>query len=537
MSKRLFIVLVILMSLSLIGIIFVQGYWIASAVNEKQESFSLNANQVLSSVSEKIKQSENLKYYTKFQKLMDSVGKPKNEQLIDVFQIVSRDDKNNKTSIYTRGILEQDFNISPTFIDSSLENNLDDNNEIKEFPKDIKNFTRVATTTIYREDLLDDTQLGMSPVERLKKVDNVSRMMAQHEDVIEKIVKQIPIHKRLSNELIDFLMQEYLNELDLNIDYEFGVYDDGLATKIKTSKFKISSDGLYDVPLFQNNKGESDFTLYVSFPKRNKYVLSSIMGMAILSIVFTLIIIIAYSSALYQLIKQKQISEIKTDFINNMTHEFKTPIATINLALDAVQNPKIIDDKDRVKRYLTMIREENKRMHAQVENVLRISKLEKNQLEISKEAVDVHDLVEDAISHIELIVEDRKGYVKTHFEAIGATVLANDTHFTNVLVNVLDNAVKYSEEAPKIDVYTENSKNNSILIKIKDQGQGMSKSVQKRIFEKFYREHTGDIHNVKGHGLGLAYVKRIIDDHEGQVSVESEKGKGSTFIIKLPLIS
>jgi two-component system phosphate regulon sensor histidine kinase PhoR len=258
--------------------------------------------------------------------------------------------------------------------------------------------------------------------------------------------------------------------------------------------------------------------------------------MILLSILFTSIIIIAYSSAIYQLIKQRQISQIKTDFINNMTHEFKTPIATINLALDAIKNPKIINDQDKVMRYLGMIKEENKRMHAQVENVLRISKLEKNELNMGKERLELHDIAEDAIMHIELLVEDRNGYVKTHFEADKSSVLANDTHFTNVIVNILDNAIKYSDDAPKIDVYTENIGNN-IILKIVDQGNGMPKHVAKRVFEKFYREHTGNVHNVKGHGLGLAYVKRIVEDHHGHISVESEKGKGSTFIIKLPLIS
>jgi len=276
--------------------------------------------------------------------------------------------------------------------------------------------------------------------------------------------------------------------------------------------------------------------LYVDFPQRKKFLLSSILGMIALSILFTSIIIIAYSSAIYQLIKQRRISQIKTDFINNMTHEFKTPIATINLALDSIRNPKIIGDQEKVMRYLKMIKDENKRMNAQVENVLRISKLEKNELNISKERIKLHDIVEDAVSHIELIVEDRKGYVKVHLDAEKSSVLANETHFTNVVVNILDNAVKYSDESPKIDVYTENIGNN-ILLKIADQGNGMSKQVQKRVFEKFYREHTGNVHNVKGHGLGLAYVKRIVDDHQGHISVESEKGKGSVFTIKLPLIS
>jgi len=495
-------------------------------VTSKQESFTLNANQILANVSQRVSDSENRRYYLKFQELIDSVGDPKDTQLTNVFLIQSRDEKSNETSIYTRGILEEDYNIFPSFIDNTTE---DDSTSIK-------NYTRYETRTIYREDFLDNADVKLSPVQKFKKISNVSKVMVEYKDMISKLTRQIPIDDRISNLSLEFLLQGYLDEQGSDLDFEFGVYDDGLATKIKSDNFKITNEGMYDVPLFEENDRQSGYTLYVSFPKRNKYVLSSIMGMAIMSIVFTLIIIIAYSSALYQLIKQKQISEIKTDFINNMTHEFKTPIATINLALDAIRNPKVIDNKDKVKRYLGMIREENKRMHAQVENVLQISKLEKNQLEISKEEIDIHDLIEDAMSHIELIVEDQKGYIKTHLNANDSMVMANDTHFTNVLVNILDNAVKYTEGEPKIDIYTEKVKND-IQIKIKDQGQGMSKSVQKRIFEKFYREHTGDIHNIKGHGLGLAYVKRIVDDHDGQVSVEGEKGKGSTFIIKLPLIS
>lgn len=292
---------------------------------------------------------------------------------------------------------------------------------------------------------------------------------------------------------------------------------------------------MYKAPIFKDSEGVSNFSLLLTFPSMKKYIFSSVMGMALLSLVFTLVIVLAYSSAIYQLIKQKRISEIKSDFINNMTHEFKTPIATINLAVEAIRNPKSIEDKEKVLRYLGMIRDENKRMHAQVENVLRISKLEKNQLDISKDRVNMHDIVTDAIAHIDLIVQDRGGYVNAHLDAERADVLANEMHMTNVIVNILDNAVKYSPETPKIDVYTEVAK-NSIIIKVQDQGAGMSKAVLKKVFEKFYREHTGDIHNVKGHGLGLAYVKRIIDDHQGEVYAESEKGKGSTFYIKLPLI-
>ncbi|MGE5942991.1 MAG: sensor histidine kinase, partial [Flavobacteriales bacterium] len=332
------------------------------------------------------------------------------------------------------------------------------------------------------------------------------------------------------------VLSKKLKENDVDIAYEFAIYSGDLSTKVHTDNFENNKYDTYGVNMFYDENNQSSYKLLVNFPEDRKFILSSISSMITLSVIFTLIILLTYTSALYQLLKQRKISEIKTDFINNMTHEFKTPIATINLALDAIKNPKIIDDKDKVLRYLNMIKEENKRMHAQVENVLRISKLEKNELNISKDKVDLHDLIEDAITHVELIVEDRQGYIKTHLEAVKSTVLANETHFTNVIVNILDNAIKYSPNAPKIDVYTENVGTN-ILLKIKDQGSGMSKVATKRVFEKFYREHTGNIHNVKGHGLGLAYVKRIVDDHQGYVSVESEKDKGSIFTIKLPLIS
>jgi two-component system phosphate regulon sensor histidine kinase PhoR len=206
------------------------------------------------------------------------------------------------------------------------------------------------------------------------------------------------------------------------------------------------------------------------------------------------------------------------------------------LALDAIKNPKIIDDKEKVFKYLQMIKDENKRMHAQVENVLRISKLEKKELNIIKESTNIHGVIEDAIEHVHLILEDRQGTITKHFDAIRSSVLLNEVHFINVIVNILENAIKYTPTVPKIEIITENVK-DFVIIKVKDNGVGMSKVAQKRVFEKFYREHTGDIHDVKGHGLGLAYVKKIIDDHNGQIYVESEKGKGSTFIIKIPLIN
>ena len=526
MNKRLFVLLVILMSLSLIGIISVQLYWIKSSVEDKEEQFSTAVSEVLNKVTDKIENREMKDYSNRFLNLKDSIGEFKSSHLSNIF-FIDRDLNSNEILFYSHGILEEDYNIASTFIDSG--NGSDTTT--------IKNYTSKRTKTIFKEEFgLDGKRYKLNPIQKLEKVGGLSSIdKAVFDDVYREYAENVPIHKRVTKQEIELLLDREFQNHALDIEYEYGIYSRGLPTKVKTKRFKYSKANIYKSPIFRNSEGNSDFSLLLTFPKKKKFLMQSVMGMAALSLLFTLIIVVAYSGAIYQLIRQKQISEIKSDFINNMTHEFKTPIATINLAVEAIRNPQIISDGQKVERYLGMIRDENKRMHAQVENVLRISKLEKNQLDISKDRVDVHDIIKKAIAHVELIVQDRGGYINPHLDAERTEVLANDVHFGNVMVNILDNAVKYSPESPKIDVYTEVAKNN-IIIRVEDQGAGMSKAVLKKVFEKFYREHTGDIHNVKGHGLGLAYVKKIVDDHQGEVYAESEKGKGSTFYIKLPLI-
>jgi len=523
MGKKLFILLVVLMSLSLIGIIFVQAFFINNTLKNEEKNFTLNVKRSLSSVSKAIEDKEFEVYSQRLQNLIESGVDPDSTAIRQVF-ILEQDDLSNETRIYGNAISEESFKVPSLFFDIGL---------------DSFNLSRVRNTRI-TETYDNSTIDGNRSISLQKSIRNFSNLTllekAQFESITRDQFKNIPVYKRVSVDDVSYLLEKQLENNGIDTDFEFAIYDRDLSTKVQSENFDLNPDSTIGIPVFLDNNKESDYMLYVDFPQRKKFLLSSILGMIALSILFTSIIIIAYSSAIYQLIKQRRISQIKTDFINNMTHEFKTPIATINLALDSIRNPKIIGDQEKVMRYLKMIKDENKRMNAQVENVLRISKLEKNELNISKERIKLHDIVEDAVSHIELIVEDRKGYVKVHLDAEKSSVLANETHFTNVVVNILDNAVKYSDESPKIDVYTENIGNN-ILLKIADQGNGMSKQVQKRVFEKFYREHTGNVHNVKGHGLGLAYVKRIVDDHQGHISVESEKGKGSVFTIKLPLIS
>ena len=527
MNKLFFRVLVVLMSLSLIGIILVQVYWFNTSFKNNEEQFRFHVKQVIGNVADKLEKEEAFSFVDKYKKLKDSIGKEPQKSDFLEFGYYQRNSRTNETIIYSNNIISEDYNISSSFFDKKLDS-------IK-----LKNFSSKRATEIYSNADIDKSGINqkINPDITIKKSGKLDILdNAQFEIFFKDIAATKPVQERVSKERLQSLLREELELNEVKTPFEYSIYSNGLATKVQSENFRFDKDDTYSIPIYKDNDGIERYMLLVCFPQKEKFLFSELVGISLLSIIFTLVIIIAYSSALNQLMRQRQISEIKTDFINNMTHEFKTPIATINLALDSIKNPKVIEDKEKVHRYLQMIRDENKRMHAQVENVLRISKLEKKELEINKESTNIHEILEDAIEHVNLIIEDRQGSITTHLEATRTTVLLNEMHFTNVLVNVLDNAIKYSSDVPIIDVYSENIK-DFIIIKIKDQGIGMSKVAQKRIFEKFYREHTGDVHNVKGHGLGLSYVKRIIEDHNGQIFVESEKGKGSTFIIKIPLIN
>lgn len=529
MNKILFRTLVVLMSLALIGITLVQVYWIKSSLEQSEEQFKYQVKQVLANVSDRLEQNEMNAFYSQYNKLKDSIGRPVYEQDLIAFKAVQTDINTKETILFSNTITSHDYNINLSFFDINADS----------IP--VRSYTTRSRTEIYRGNPLKDNHSvssGMAPDEVIEfegESDVLKR--AQFEISLKNLASLMPIQNRISVTEVNRLLTEQFKNYGISTSFEFAVYSNGLATKVKSDRFRFDKESTFSIPVFDEyDDTRNNVELLVSFPQKEKYLFSDVIGITILSLIFTLIIIVAYVSALNQYIKQRKISEIKTDFINNMTHEFKTPIATINLALDAIKNPKVREDLERSDRYLQMIREENKRMHAQVENVLRISKLEKREVEIEKQPEDIVEFVDNAIEHVRLIVESREGTITKHFDATRTTVLLNDVHFTSALVNILDNAIKYSPDAPIIDVYTENVK-DFILIKIQDKGQGMSKAVQKRVFEKFYREHTGDVHNVKGHGLGLAYVKNIVEDHNGQIFVESEKGKGSTFTIKLPLIN
>jgi two-component system, OmpR family, phosphate regulon sensor histidine kinase PhoR len=273
--------------------------------------------------------------------------------------------------------------------------------------------------------------------------------------------------------------------------------------------------------------------LVIIVPNYKKQVWKSLTLMIIGSGLFTLIILAAFYLTVRTLIKQKKISEIKSDFINNMTHEFKTPLATISLAVDALKNEKVKTDPTKADYFTAIIKEENKRMNRHVETILQAALMDRQELKLNLQPLHVHEVIHRVLDNFKLQMQEKEASVVLRLDARKDLILADEIHFSNMMNNLIDNAVKYSEQGLKLEIAS-NSTPKGIVIKVQDNGIGMSKETMKRVFEKFYRAHTGNVHNVKGFGLGMSYVKSVIDALKGKIKVDSTLGRGTTFTLELP---
>tara|TARA_B100001113_G_scaffold132290_1_gene108246 strand:+ start:3189 stop:4775 length:1587 start_codon:yes stop_codon:yes gene_type:complete len=527
LKRNIFLSLVLLTIASIVGIILFQGYWIYSAWKNKEEEFSLSVQQSIQKVSKEIQERELSDYISAYEKFIDSIGSPDNANFAEVYLFLDDDKSNDLMSYYAYGILQEDYNIKSYL----TENDSTAVGKMIDF-KSVEN-----TTIIDKNNIFDRANNLTSSIEKIKTVNRINLYDQAKREAFTQYSKNIPIHKRLNANELNFLIERELENKNINTPFDFLVLNNGLVTKVKSNNYIEKYLGpKYFTPLFFDENGIAQYELVVFFPNKDQYVLSSIFGIGALTFFLTVIIVIVSSTALYQMIKQKKNSEIKTDFINNMTHEFKTPIATINLALDSISNPKLISKPNKINNYIKMIREENSRMLDQVENILTISQLERSNDTLIKNSINMHPIINNAINHIKLITSSKGGKIIKNFKANDDLFYGNKNHFTNVLINILDNAIKYSKKPPQIKIETNNDDSN-IFISIKDKGIGMDSNTQKKIFEKFYREQSGNIHDIKGHGLGLSYVKKIIDIHKGLIKINSKKGEGSNFIISVPLIN
>jgi two-component system phosphate regulon sensor histidine kinase PhoR len=347
-----------------------------------------------------------------------------------------------------------------------------------------------------------------------------------------------------------FLRRDLIINQGIMLDYQYGIYsnksksffmkngnyvvefEDNKSSSTMRDEAKILSTP-YRISLFEDFQYSEPSDLILYFPGRQGFLWKALLPIMISSIIFTSLILFCFFYTINIIFKQKKISEIKNDFINNMTHEFKTPIATISLATDSIGSPMIIGNEDKIRRFLSIIKAENRRMLDQVEKVLQMARFEKNEVELKNEEVNINDLMQTAVDNAQLKVSERGGSISLDLSSKKPIIMADKTHISNILANLLDNAEKYTRETPRIEVKTTDEK-EGVQIMIKDNGVGISKEDLKNIFEKFYRVHTGNLHDVKGFGLGLSYVKSIVDVHGGRVFVKSELGKGSAFYVTLP---
>jgi two-component system, OmpR family, phosphate regulon sensor histidine kinase PhoR len=517
MKERFIPILSGLMTISLIVFVGLQIFWLKQAIDDGEQDFSSRVYKALNNSSKKINTIEINKFYKPFTNFYQDINNQKDSSTIQTAMSVI-DSQSVKYIIYKKTIV----NKKPLIIPFSK--------------KDTLKITNLLTDEGVLKIKKDSFHPNIKPIEK-----NIENSFVSPKFTLDEFarlsVNQMSLESRINMQLIDSVVNLELKKNNIDTEFKCGVLNNKLQlTKIHSNDFILSNKFTqnYNVVLFSDGKDTTQYYLSVYFPSKQYSVLNPILGAIGVTIASTLVIIAIYIASIYYMSQQKKISEIKTDFINNMSHEFKTPIATINIATDALNSEKVQSDPDKMKFYTSLIKQENERMKKQVEMVLRMSKLERNALQLIRKETDIRQILKNSIKTVRVQVEQRGGTIKEEYLAEKFIGNVDGFHLTNAFVNILDNANKYSLEKPEIFVKTYNYKNDYV-VEISDKGKGMSENVIKKIFEKFYREETGNIHNVKGHGLGLTYVKNIIKLHNGGIKVVSKLHKGTTFIVRIPL--
>lgn len=542
MNRVKFAGLITMMLLSIFGIIWVQIVWIKNAVSIRNESFNNAVYISLSNACNAIESARKLNFFNNFVLSDPNAFNGPVQGASNYIRINSfATDSGSKVSVKIS-------NQSPA-----------GRNNAGHVTIGGKSYTVNGDTTI----VSDSDTLIFSGAHEPGKINMVKQgeeydrdfkaMYIRQRDFLDWVRKRSSEFQNMSDQLISEIYQwEKTLELDNNeIDYslkqsfsfagiqtpfEFAVVKDGIVQSgtFKKSDKKDFLKSNYRVRLFPGNIIRQDLILSVIFPERRNYVLGSISMLLGGSLLFSLFILATFGLSLYFIIRQKKISEIKSDFINNMTHEFKTPIATISLAADTIANPKIINNESSIRHFIAMIKKENDRMNKKVETILQIASLDKKEIEFRFEDVSLHTIIQHCLDTIDIQVQQRNGRVDLHLDAENNLVCGDTEHLSNLVNNLLDNAIKYSHESPEITLSTKNI-DGGIVLSVEDRGIGMTKTVQSKIFERFYRQSSGDVHDVKGFGLGLNYARAIIEAHKGNIAVFSEPGKGSRFDVFLPL--
>ena len=502
MNKKAIWAIIGLMSAAMIGIILLQLYWINFNIKLNEQRFDRNVKDAITRVAERLEAWE---------------------------------DNSTHDDFFTAG-----GNVPTSYSTTTIRT---------PFKKGSEVLNEISFNQTYRKSNLIPTSVNPLSINGNRTGFSDFQDKMEYLDV-QRMLHLIPLEERINLEVLTGLLdQELKKKRSIESHFNYGVFSNKTGSfvinngnyAVVNEKFANTGDvnsdlynSSYRTELFSNSYDlESPGFLMVHFPNRTSLIWSSSWKTLLASIIFTGLILFCFSYTVLVIFEQKKVSEMKTDFINNMTHEFKTPIATISLAADSITSPMISGNADKVKRFADIIRQENKRMNNQVEKVLQMALIDKKEYKLKMSQVNLHDVINQAVQNSNLQVEKKDGSVSTNFKATNPYINGDMTHVSNIINNLLDNANKYSPEKPEISVHTRNV-TEGVEVIIEDKGIVMSREALKHIFDKFYRVHTGNRHDVKGFGLGLSYVKSLMDAHKGSIDVKSNLGKGSSFILTFP---
>jgi two-component system phosphate regulon sensor histidine kinase PhoR len=345
----------------------------------------------------------------------------------------------------------------------------------------------------------------------------------------------VNINGPVDPKMLDFLLETEFEKRNITTDFESGVYDCIYKCMANDSDGSTGNTRMVnEASLPELSSVPTDgYYFGVQFPRLEVNLISQ-MGIWLFSSAVNLVVIFFFVYTIFVILKQRRLSEIQRDFINNMTHEFKTPISTIAISAEVLKDPSIVNTPERLLNYTTIIQNENNRLKQQVERVLQMARLDREEIKLKKEVLDIHDIIHEAVKNISISKTTPHSNIELNLDSPDSKVHADKLHLTNVFFNLLDNAIKYCKETPRIIIST-TILNDLLHISVKDNGIGISPENHRKVFQKFYRVPTGNIHDVKGFGIGLNYVKLVMDSHRGRINLASELGKGSTFTLILPV--
>ncbi len=547
MNRRIITGLIALMGISILGIIIIQLVWMNNAIRVRNELFDRSVNEALTNTTNQLENMQDFRMINHFA-FNDSIDFPVQAPFPPPPPMI-HNTRSGRIQLHGNSSAQRikmmvnanknknGFQYHISAKGDSLENTQEENFIYVNTDSLAKNLDSIYMLRINKFDSLagiykewNDSSSGIKTRFKIKtrRLKNVANKVVQEISSWEE--NEIPI------EHINEILKKELENRDIPIPFEFGIIKDSLISeKTEKADSTLLAKSNFKVNLFPNNIIQKNIRLSVYFPEKDSFIYKTLNWLLLISLIFSVIVLVTFAVSIYFILRQKKISEMKSDFINNMTHEFKTPIATISVASDTILNPKIIENPEQIRYFIGMIKKENTRMNRQVEDILTIARLDKKDFEFNWEAINLHEVIENAMQSIVLQVEKKGGSVTCELTATNPVVTSDTNHFANLIYNLLDNANKYSLDAAEIKISTRNT-GKGVLIVIEDKGIGMTKAVQSRIFERFYRQTSGNIHNVKGFGLGLSYVKAVLEANKGTISVHSEPGNGSRFEVFIPFI-